>query len=131
MKQLFSLAILSFLAPFMLVSTARGQSDSAAHVLRHIVVISFKKDAPADSVRALDNIYQDLAKSSYVKSFEMGTDISTRDPGVLRHVYTTTFATMDDLKSYRKMPEYQMLFKVAMAIADEVNAVDYWTGNPG
>ncbi len=126
MKKIFFLLILPVFGNLIIVHNANAQADSTLGILRHIVTISFKKDAPADSIKALDNIYIDLSKSSYVKDFEMGTDISTRDPGVLRHVYMTTFASKEDMQNYRKIPEYQMLFKISLSIADDVNAVDYW-----
>ncbi|HVZ97412.1 MAG TPA: Dabb family protein [Chitinophagaceae bacterium] len=126
MKKIFFLLVLSTFANLIITGNANAQADSAGGVLRHIVTISFKKEAPADSIQAIDKIYMDLSKSSFVKDFEMGTDISTRAPGVLRHVYMTTFASREDMQSYKKIPEYQMLFKISLAIADDVNAVDYW-----
>lgn len=95
-------------------------------VLRHIVIITFKANAPQDSILALDNIYRDLSKSVLVKDFEYGINISTRDTGVLKHIYVTTFATEDDLKNYRKIPEYSKLFKISLSIADDVSVADYW-----
>lgn len=124
MKKIPLLLIFTFV--FVLTGNIHAQNNAGTGVLRHIVTISFKKDAPADSIKALDKIYLDLSKSSFVKDFETGTDISTRDPGVLRHVYMTTFVSKEDMQNYKKIPEYQRLFKVSMAIADDVNAVDYW-----
>jgi len=124
MKKIPLLLIFTFV--FVLTGNIHAQNNAGTAVLRHIVTISFKKDAPADSIKALDKIYLDLSKSSFVKDFETGTDISTRDPGVLRHVYMTTFVSKEDMQNYKKIPEYQRLFKVSMAIADDVNAVDYW-----
>jgi hypothetical protein len=126
MKKIFSL-LLTGAFVFVLTNAIHAQNNSDQLILRHIVTISFKKDAPADSIRALDKIYQDLSKSTFVKSFETGTDISTRNAGVLRHVYMTTFATKEDMQNYKKIPEYQLLFKISLTIADDVNAVDYWT----
>lgn len=95
-------------------------------VLRHIVIITFKSDAPADSVRALDDLYRSLAKGGMVKDFETGVNISTRDTGVVKHVYVTSFASKEDMDSYRKMPDYSKLFKLSLPVASEVSVADYW-----
>ena len=95
-------------------------------VLRHIVIITFKTDAPVDSVKALDDLYRSLSKGSMVKDFETGVNISTRDTGVVKHVYVTSFATKEDMDSYRKMPDYSQLFKLSLPVASEVTVADYW-----
>jgi len=95
-------------------------------VLRHIVIITFKTDAPADSVKALDDLYRSLSKGSMVKDFETGLNISTRDTGVVKHVYVTSFASKEDMDSYRKMPDYSKLFKLSLPVASEVTVADYW-----
>ena len=95
-------------------------------VLRHIVIITFKTDAPADSVKALDELYRSLSKGSMVKDFETGVNISTRDTGVVKHVYVTSFASKEDMDSYRKMPDYSKLFKLSLPVASEVTVADYW-----
>ena len=95
-------------------------------VLRHIVIITFKTDAPADSVKALDDLYRSLSKGSMVKDFETGVNISTRDTGVVKHVYVTSFASKEDMDSYRKMPDYSKLFKLSLPVASEVTVADYW-----
>ena len=95
-------------------------------VLRHIVIITFKTDAPSDSVKALDELYRSLSKGSMVKDFETGVNISTRDTGVVKHVYVTSFASKEDMDSYRKMPDYSQLFKLSLPVASEVTVADYW-----
>ena len=95
-------------------------------LLRHIVIITFKQDAPADSIKALDNIYTDLSKSPLVKDFEMGVNVSTRDSGVIKHIYVTSFASKDDMDNYRKIPEYGKLFKVSLPVSEDVTVADYW-----
>ena len=101
-------------------------AQNANSVLRHIVIITFKTDAPADSVKALDDLYRSLSKGSMVKDFEMGVNISTRDTGVVKHVYVTSFASKEDMDSYRKMPDYSKLFKLSLPVASEVTVADYW-----
>jgi hypothetical protein len=117
---LFAISILLF------ENNATAQSGNSSALLRHIVIITFKKDAPADSIQALDNVYKDLSKSPLVKYFETGVNISTRDSGVIKHVYMTSFASKDDMDNYRKIPEYSKLFKLSLPVADEVTVADYW-----
>lgn len=101
-------------------------NNSSSGLLRHIVIITFKPDASADSIKVLDDIYTGLSKSSFVKDFELGVNVSARDTGVVKHIYATTFASKEDMKSYSKIPEYARLFKVSLPIADDVTVVDYW-----
>lgn len=96
------------------------------NLLRHIVIITFKPGTAADSIQTLDNVYKDLSKSPFAKDFEMGVNISSRDTSELKHVYVTTFASKEDMKSYQKIPEYSSLFKISLLIADDVSVVDYW-----
>jgi hypothetical protein len=112
---------------FLFTHKVIAQTNNASlSLLRHIVMITFKKDASADSVRSLDDIYISLSKNPLVKDFEMGVNISPRDTGVVKHVYMTTFASKEDMDSYKKVPPYQKLFKTSLAIANEVTVADYW-----
>ncbi|MBV9963797.1 MAG: Dabb family protein [Parafilimonas sp.] len=123
-KIIFSLLLLViFICAFQVKLKAQTEGSP---VLRHIVIITFKQDASADSIQALDNIYRDLSKSPLVKSFEMGVNISTRDTGVIKHVYVTSFASKEDMDNYRKIPEYSKLFKVSLPVSVDVTVADYW-----
>jgi len=96
------------------------------NLLRHIVIITFKQGTAADSIKELDDVYKDLSKSPFVKDFEMGVNISSRDTSEIKHVYITTFTSRENMKSYQKIPEYSSLFKISLLIADDVSVVDYW-----
>ena len=123
MKKL--LAILLFSTTRLLIqNNVRAQTNTT--VLRHIVIITFKQDAPADSIQALDNLYMSLSKSPLVKDFEWGINMSTRDTGVVKHVYTTSFASKEDIDKYRKLPDYPRLFKLSLPVAEDVTVADYW-----
>jgi hypothetical protein len=127
MKKIFLRILIIFVAVSFITNNLNAQNgNSTAPVLKHIVIISFKEDASPDSIKALDNVYQSLSKSPFVKNFEMGTDVSTRDTTHLKHVYVITFASKDDMQSYTKIPEHARLFKLSLPIADDVNVVDYW-----
>ena len=110
---------------FLFANNANAQTNNSSF-LRHIVIITFKNNAPADSIKALDAVYTGLSKSSLVKDFELGVNVSARDTNVVKHVYVTTFASKDDMKSYAKIPEYSKLFKISLPIADDVTVADYW-----
>lgn len=126
MKKLFSLLfILAVL--FLFQGKAHAQaSNSSPKTLRHIVIITFKQDAPADSIKALDELYKSLSTDASVKDFETGVNISMRDTGVVKHVYVTSFASKDEMDKYRKIPDYSKLFKISLSIADDVTVADYW-----
>ncbi|HVM86781.1 MAG TPA: Dabb family protein [Puia sp.] len=124
-KNILLLLFVSFFL-FLEGKVAAQNTNTSSSILRHIVMISFKKDIPSDSVRALDDIYANLSKGPMVKDFESGVNISTRDTGIIKHVYVTTFTSKEDLDSYKKMPMYPKLFKISLAIASEVTVADYW-----
>ena len=126
MKKLLPFILLAAVG-FLIQNNANAQTNNAPpRVLRHIVIITFKQGVSADSIKALDNIYNDLSKSPLVKSFEMGVNVSTRDTGVIKHIYVTSFASKDDMDNYRKIPEYSKLFKVSLPVSDDVTVADYW-----
>jgi len=124
-KTFFTLSL--FIAGFFLFENEMNAqaNNSSSTILRHIVIITFKQDASADSIKALDNVYSELSKSSLVKDFEMGVNISTRDTS-LKHIYVTSFASKEDMDYYRKIPEYGNLFKLSLPLADDVTVADYW-----
>jgi len=123
MKNIFTVAVLA-VAFLFYAHTAEAHNSSA--LFRHTVIITFKPGASADSIQALDNIYSTLSKNALVKSFEWGVNISPRDSSMVKHIYVTTFASRQDLNSYRKIPLYASLFPLSLAIADDVSVVDYW-----
>ncbi len=125
-KMLFTLLIFTTTA-LLFYNAGNAQTNSSSpHLLRHIVIITFKPDASQDSIKALDDVYTGLSKSSFVKDFELGVNVSARDTGFVKHIYATTFASKEDMKSYSKIPEYARLFKISLPIADDVTVVDYW-----
>ena len=127
MKKISCALFLFVITSLLFKTNSNAQTNnSSPGLLRHIVMITFKADASADSIKALDNIYTDLSKSPLVKAFEMGVNISTRDSGVVKHIYVTSFAAKDDMDNYRKIPEYGKLFKTSLSIADDVTVADYW-----
>ena len=117
---------LSLLAAIMLFVQNSVIAQTNTTVLRHIVIITFKQDAPADSITALDNLYISLSKSPLVRDFEWGVNMSTRDTNVVKHIYATSFASKEDIDSYRKLPEYPKLFKLSLPVAEDVTVADYW-----
>src|SRR5664279_847382 len=127
MKKIFFTLLVFTTTTLLFHNNSNAQANnSSLTLLRHIVIITFKQDAAADSIKALDNIYTGLSKSSFVKDFELGVNVSARDTGVVKHIYATTFASKEDMKSYSKIPEYARLFKISLPIADDVTVVDYW-----
>ena len=126
MKKIFFTLSLCIAIIFLFYIHVAAQTNSSSSILRHIVIITFKDDAAADTIKALDKIYTDLSKSPLVKDFEMGVNVSARDSGIVKHIYVTSFASKEDLDSYRKIPEYGKLFKISLPISNDVTVVDYW-----
>ena len=126
MKKIFFTLAFFAIAILLFKNNATAQNGNSPALLRHIVIITFKTDAAADSIQALDNAYKGLSKSPLVKDFEMGVNISPRDSGVIKHVYVTSFASKDDMVNYRKIPEYSNLFKLSLPVANDVTVADYW-----
>ena len=126
MKKIFFTLVMFAAVNLLFNNKANAQTgNSSPALLRHIVMITFKQDAPADSIQALDDMYVSLSKSAMVKDFEMGVNMSTRDT-LVKHVYVTTFASKEDLGSYKKIPSYSGLFKLSLNVANEVTVADYW-----
>jgi hypothetical protein len=123
-KVIFRLTLL-IVSILLLQNKTVAQTTGSSAGFRHIVIITFKPDASPDSIKALDNLYADLAKSPLVKDFEWGVNVSARDTTTLKHIYNTTFASKEDLESYRKIPEYKKLFQLSLPVASDVNVVDY------
>jgi len=123
MKKLLAISLFST-TMLLIQNNVRAQTNTT--VLRHIVIITFKQDAPADSIQALDNLYMSLSKSPLVKDFEWGINMSSRDTGVVKHVYATSFASKEDIDKYRKLPDYPRLFKLSLPVAEDVTVADYW-----
>jgi len=123
MKKILAFSLLAIIMLFV-QNNAVAQTNTT--VLRHIVIITFKQDAPADSIQALDNLYISLSKSPLVKDFEWGVNMSTRDTNVVKHIYATSFASKEDIDSYRKLPDYPKLFKLSLPVAEDVTVADYW-----
>lgn len=127
MKKIFFVLLIFTVVNCLLKNEVIAQTNnSASALLRHIVMITFKPQAPADSITVLDDIYTGLAKSPLVKGFEMGVNISPRDSGVIKHIYVTTFAAKEDMDNYKKIPLYKTLFKISLAVSDDVTVADYW-----
>jgi hypothetical protein len=124
MKKIIA-ALSLFTMIFLFQQNAQAQTNTSS-TLRHIVIITFKDDARSDSIKALDNLYSALSKNAMVKDFEMGVNVSPRDSGIVKHVYVTSFSSKDDMDNYRKLPEYQQLFKTSLPISSDVTVVDYW-----
>jgi hypothetical protein len=122
MKKIVPVLLLTLI---ILLFKTNASAQNNATVLRHIVTITFKPDANADSIQALDDVYIGLSKNTMVKDFEWGVNMSSRDT-TLKHVYVTSFSSKEDMDSYKKLPLYSSLFKRSSPVAAEVTVADYW-----
>jgi hypothetical protein len=127
MKKILLAFSLVVSALFFFDSHTQAQTAGiSSPLLRHIVIITFKEGVSSDSIKVLDDIYTGLSKSPLVKDFETGVNVSPRDSGIVKHIYVTTFASREDMKSYAKIPEYSKLFRISLPIAEDVTVADYW-----
>lgn len=122
MKKIFYTLLLT--AIVLLIKTNAGAQNNTS-LFRHAVTITFKQDANTDSIKALDDVYIGLSKTAVVKDFEWGVNTSPRDTS-MKHIYVTSFASKEDMGSYKKQPAYSGLFKLSLSVASEVTVVDYW-----
>ncbi|MGH2646814.1 MAG: hypothetical protein ACRDE8_04570, partial [Ginsengibacter sp.] len=63
MKKIFITLLMFAVTSLLFGKNTNAQTNSSSSgLLRHIVIITFKTGVPADSVKALDNIYTTLSK---------------------------------------------------------------------
>lgn len=76
-------------------------------MIRHIVVFSFKPDAPEHLKQALLDEYSTFP-SHYpaMRNFQAGHNISERD-GTFEYGFTVEFETVGELKSYLNSPSHE------------------------
>ena len=118
-----ALAILLLLLP----DSGYAQSDSQ-RLLKHVVMVTFKENAPAIGIREVDSSFKNLAdKLPMVKGYEWGPALPQGQAKTTIHVYVFSFATENELTAYAQSPEHQRHIKVGADITERVQAVQYWT----
>ena len=94
-------------------------------MLKHIVLIKFKKDAPEEDIQDLENLLEELPnKILEIHSFEFGRDIIHSDRSY-DFAFVSLFANIESLQRYQVHPEHQTLLKKMQSISASVFSVDF------
>lgn len=112
------------------IGQSYAQSNSTqTKLLKRTLIFTFKPQAKADSIQAIDNACIELSKISVIKSFEWGIE-NTKDKKK-RHVYVFGYAKEEDVLIYEKSQQHDNLIKVATAThaLESVQGIDYWKEN--
>lgn len=138
MKTLFRLSI-ACLVLFIIVQCGKQDEpkektaqQTLKKQLRHVVLLKFKEDAPAEEVQKINDAFNALPKAiPVIKSFEWGLNDSPENfHQGFTHCYMLTFDSESDRDSiYAPHPSHKAFGASLQGYIDEVFVVDYWT-NP-
>lgn len=96
--------------------------------LKHLVFFKFKDDAPADSVKAVEDAFAALpSKIDAIKAFEWGTNNSPEkhDDG-FTHAFVVTFDSEEGRAAYLPHPDHEAFVEILKPVLDKVRVVDFW-----
>lgn len=102
-------------------------TNSSAH-LRHVVLFSFKEDAPSDQVDAIASDFASLKNViPGIAAFEWGTNISPEglNDG-FSHCFTLSFASVEERDAYLAHPEHQRFVSTLGGCLERSLVLDYW-----
>ena len=100
----------------------------AQSTLRHVVLFSFRDDAPADAV---DKVVTDFGKLKdaipAILAYEWGTNVSPEglNDG-FTHCFTLTFASAPDRDTYLNHAAHQAFVQTLGTCLAKAVVVDYW-----
>lgn len=100
-----------------------------ASVLRHVVLFSFKNDAPFEAVDVVVAGFAALpAAIPGIVAYEWGTNVSPEglNDG-FTHCFTLTFAAAEDRDAYLNHPAHQRFVGTLGACLERSLVLDYWT----
>ena len=102
---------------------------TAAAALRHVVLFSFKSDAPADTVDAVVTGFGKLKDAiPGIQAYEWGTNVSPEglNDG-FTHCFTLTFASAPERDTYLNHPAHQAFVQTLGTCLERSLVLDYWT----
>jgi hypothetical protein len=105
---------------------------STQRVLRHVVLLKFKKDTPEADITLLEDEFSSLAKVkvSEVKDYEWGTNVSKEN---LNHGYThcfiLTFDNEKDRDVYIEHQDHVAFVELLKPFMDSATVIDFWVNN--
>jgi hypothetical protein len=101
---------------------------NATPALRHIVLFSFRNNAPAEAVDAVITSFAALpAAIPGIVAYEAGTNVSPEglNDG-FTHCFALTFATAEDRDTYLNHPAHQRFVDTLGTCLERSLVVDYW-----
>ena len=74
MKKLLFLAIILIGCSFITTNVSAQDNNQHGKQLNRILIFTFKPEAPADSIKLVDNAYIEISKLPGIKSFKIGVE---------------------------------------------------------
>jgi len=94
-------------------------------MIKHIVLLKFKKDAQAEFINGLENKLGALpGVISEIKSYEFGRDI-VRSERSYDFALVSVFEDTDSLKRYQVHPKHQEVLKTVKELCESVIVADF------
>lgn len=94
---------------------------------RHVVLLKFKDNAPAEEVAKIEQAFAALKdQTKLVTDFEWGTNVSPEGLAQgFTHIFFVTFKNKADLESYLPHPAHKAFVELLKTQLDKVLVVDY------
>ena len=129
MKKLICVICLCMIA-LLTVQKFNGLSadEKGKHVLRHVVLFTFKADAKPEQVQKIVDAFGELpSKIDTIQDYEWGVNNSPEkhDKGHT-HCFLVTFKSEADRDAYLPHEAHQAFVKELLPILEDVTVVDYW-----
>jgi hypothetical protein len=99
-------------------------------MLRHVVLIRFKEDAPPAAIRGVEAAFVALKdKIEAIEALEWGTNCSPEGKAQgFTHCFFLTFASAAERDAYLPHPDHQAFSTLLRPQVDQVLVVDYVPG---
>lgn len=114
--------LITLLAMFLSVSSLQADGP-----VRHVVAFKFKKDAPAESVKKIEDAFAALqGKIPLITGLEWGTNSSPEglDKG-FTHIWIVSFANGQDRDAYLVHPEHKAFVGLLKGVLEEPFVLDF------
>lgn len=101
---------------------------SPSNLLRHVVLFSFRKDAPTEAVDAVVSGFHALpAAIPGIVSYEWGTNVSPEglNDG-FTHCFTLSFASAEERDTYLNHPAHRQFVATLGSCLERSLVLDYW-----
>lgn len=123
----FTLLLISLLCLYSCTKKTEN-TDMNRKQLRHVVLFKFKKEAPPEAIKIIEDSFIGLStRIKTIKSFEWGLNNSPEglDKG-LTHCFFVTFDSEKDRDEYLPHPSHQEFVAILKPHLEDAVVVDYW-----